>query len=95
MFLTVLWNRNQNHHFLPEQNLNRTDFRFGAGSGFGFGFNIKWNTEVKEVKNEKTTFWETMQGKILYKFFISKTAKYGLDLVPDKEPQPKLFQSLN
>ncbi len=31
-----------------------------SGSGFGSGTNIKWNTEVKNVRNEMTTFWETM-----------------------------------
>jgi hypothetical protein len=27
---------------------------------FGFGYNLKWNTEVKKIKNERQTFWEIM-----------------------------------
>jgi hypothetical protein len=37
---------------------NRT--HYGYGTGFGSGSNIKWNKKVKRIKNERTTFRETM-----------------------------------
>ncbi len=59
-----------------KHNAFRFCFRTWSGSGFesGAGSNIKWNTKVKSqiLKNEMTTFWETI---LLLKLERQKNSK--------------------
>jgi hypothetical protein len=59
---------------------------------------IQKPNKVKKIKNEMTTFWETMLLLTLKRqdfvpiFFCSK---YGMDPAPDLDSEPELFHSRN